>query len=164
MPRPKVDFRRILEILAQHQVDFIVVGGICAVLHGAPIATFDLDVVHSRRPENIERLLAALEALQGRYRAQPDRQLKPDRSHLSSPGHQLLMTRFGPLDVLGSIAQGRDYDRLISHTTPLIIKRGITVRLLSLETLIEVKQETGRAQDKAVLPILRRTLQEKSKS
>ena len=73
------------------------------------------------------------------------------------------MTRFGPLDVLGSIAQGRGYDQLIPDTTPLIIKRGITVRLLSLETLIEVKQETGRAQDNAVLPILRRTLEEKSK-
>lgn len=46
-------------------MDFLVVGGICAVLHGAPIATFDLDWVHSRHPDNIQLPMAALEALEG---------------------------------------------------------------------------------------------------
>jgi hypothetical protein len=46
-----IDFLAILRSLAQHEVEFIVVGGISAVLQGAPIATFDLDVVHSRSSE-----------------------------------------------------------------------------------------------------------------
>lgn len=55
MTKPKPDFLEILQGLTAHHVDFIVVGGVCAVLHGAPVATFDLDVVHSRQLENLHR-------------------------------------------------------------------------------------------------------------
>ena len=57
------DFFAILGALVAHDMEFIVVGGVCAVLHGAPVMTFDLDVVHHRTPGNIARLQAALEAL-----------------------------------------------------------------------------------------------------
>ncbi len=40
--KPKPDFLALLQTLAEHQVDFIVIGGVCAVLQGAPISTFDL--------------------------------------------------------------------------------------------------------------------------
>ena len=63
MKKNTPDFRAILRTLRRHQVDFIVVGGVCGVLQGAPINTFDLDVVHSRDPKNLDRLLKALEAL-----------------------------------------------------------------------------------------------------
>ncbi|WP_437646974.1 hypothetical protein [Sorangium sp. So ce362] len=49
----------LLGVLARHRVDFIVVGGVAAVIHGAPVNTFDMDVVHARTPDNIERLLGA---------------------------------------------------------------------------------------------------------
>ena len=78
-----------------------------AVLHGAPLATFDLDVVHSREPHNLARLLAALEELEAHYRIPGRQDMKPGPSHLASAGHQLLMTRFGPLDLLGTIGKGR---------------------------------------------------------
>jgi hypothetical protein len=144
-----------------HRVDFVVVGGICAVLHGAPVATFDLDVVHSHDPANIHRLLGALRALEARYRLAGRRNRAPDESHLASPGHQLLITRYGPLDLLGSIGAGRDYQALIAHTVRMRIGPRLTVRLLDLPTLIEIKQETAGEKDKAVLPILRSTLEEK---
>jgi hypothetical protein len=98
--KPQADFTHILRLLAAHEVDFIVVGGVCAVLHGAPIATFDLDIVHSRTPENIGRLLSALIELKAHYRGQADRYITPDESHLAIPGHQLLMTSAGPLEQL----------------------------------------------------------------
>jgi hypothetical protein len=56
MSTPISDFRRILQTFVEHEVDFIVVGGVCTVLHGAPVYTFDLDLVHSRAPDNLERL------------------------------------------------------------------------------------------------------------
>lgn len=90
----------ILRQLCDHEVDFIVVEGV-AVLEGAPINTFDIDLVHSRQPDNIARLLAALDSLEAAYRIRPD--LKPNASHLASTGHHLLNTRFGPLDVLATI-------------------------------------------------------------
>jgi hypothetical protein len=104
---PTPDFLPILETLVKHEVDFIVVGGVCAVLHGVPMTTFDLDLVHSRTPENLDRLTTALKELDAYYRGRGDQRLTPDLTHLSSAGHQLLMTRFGPLDVLGTIGVGQ---------------------------------------------------------
>ena len=49
-----------LKTLMRHDVRFIVVGGVCCVLHGAPINTLDLDIVHDRTFQNISRLLLAL--------------------------------------------------------------------------------------------------------
>jgi hypothetical protein len=100
MTKPKSNFLAILKTLTERQVDFIVVGGVCAVLHGAPISTFDLDLVHSREPNNIDRLMAVLEGLDAHYRGKGARKMRPGVSHLSSPGHQLLMTEAGPLDLL----------------------------------------------------------------
>lgn len=162
--KSRPDFLAILQTLAEHGVGFIVVGGVGAVLQGAPLSTFDLDLVHSRTPENINRLLAALEALDAHYRASAAHQSRPARSHLSSPGHQLLMTRFGPLDLLGAIGKGRGYRELLSQTVELKVSAGLSVRVLNLATLIEIKEEVGHDKDRAVLAILRRTLEEKSKS
>lgn len=159
----KPDFLAILRTLAKHQVDFVVVGGVCAVLHGAPVATFDLDLVHSRAPGNLTRLLTALEALDAYYRGQGERRIKPDLSHLATPGHQLLMTSAGPLDLLGEIGRGRGYDELIRRTTQIQIGDNLTVFLLDLDLLITTKEEIARDKDKAVLAVLRRTLEEKSR-
>jgi hypothetical protein len=161
--KPKPDFLAILQRLREHEIDFIVVGGVCALLHGAPVATFDLDLVHSRTPENIRRLLEALETLDARYREPDSRGIKPDASHLSSSGHQLLITNFGLLDLLGTIGAGHDYDDLCSQVSEMEVPGGLTVHVLNLSTLIKTKEETGGEKDRAVLPTLRRTLEEKSK-
>jgi len=164
MPKPNVDYVAILKTLRSHRVDFVVVGGVCAVLHGASLATFDLDVVHSREPHNLARLMAALEELDVHYRIPGRRDKKPGPSHLASAGHQLLMTRFGPLDLLGTIGQGHDYGQLLHETVELEIGGGLKVRVLSLERLVKTKEETGQEKDKAVLPVLRRLLEERAKS
>lgn len=155
-------FLEILKVLTRHRVDFIVVGGVSAVLHGAPVTTFDLDVVHARNRENIARLLSALEELEGVYRAQWERQLRPDLSHLASPGHQLLLTKFGPLDVLGMIGKSRTWEDLLPHSRTMEIEPGVVVSVLDLETLIAVKEELGFPKDTAVLPMLRQALKERS--
>jgi hypothetical protein len=163
MPEAEPNFEAILQVLVDHEVDFIVVGGVSAVLHGAPVHTFDLDVVHSRAPENLDRLLAALRVLDAYYREQPSRRLRPDRSHLISAGHQLLMTRYGPLDLLGTVTGNRGYEDLVGHTVDQPLEAGQRIQLLDLPTLILLKEETGREKDKAVLPLLRRTLEEKTR-
>jgi len=161
MEQPKPDFLYILRTLSKYEVEHIIVGGVCAVLHGAPISTFDIDLVHSREPGNLKRLLKALEELEAYYRDPAGRVIKPEESHLSSPGHQLLMTKGGPLDLLGEIAKGRGYKELLKNTVTLKISEDLKVRLLDLQTLIETKEEAAREKDKAVLAILRRTLEEK---
>ncbi len=154
-----LDLLAILRTLVEHEVDFIIVGGVSAVLHGVPITTFDLDLVHSRSPDNIGRLLSALQDIDACYRGQGDRRLTPSPAHLASSGHQLLMTRFGPLDLLGTIGTHRGYENLIDHTTELSAS-GLHLHVLNLATLIEVKEEVGHEKDKAVIPILKRTLEE----
>jgi predicted nucleotidyltransferase len=74
------------------------------------------------------------------------------------------MTRYGPLDVLGAIGKGHGYDELISHSIELDVGESLKVRLLTLEKHIQIKEEVARDQDKAVLPILHRTLEEQSKT
>ena len=55
-PARKLAFAAILHALAKHKVDFVLVGGLSAVLHGSPMATFDVDVIVADRPENLARL------------------------------------------------------------------------------------------------------------
>lgn len=162
MATPIPDFLAILRALIECHVDFIIVGGVCAVLHGAPVSTFDLDLVHSRDPGNIDRLMSALQSLNATFRGQGSRIIRPTPRHLSSPGHQLLMTRAGPLDLLGTIGKGRDYNKLLSSTVELDISGDLKVHTLALRALIDIKEETARERDKAMLPILRRTLEEQS--
>lgn len=50
----------VFESLHRHEVKYLVIGGIAAVLHGVPRATFDLDLLIEATPENANRLLEAL--------------------------------------------------------------------------------------------------------
>ena len=158
----RVRFQKTLEILTDHEVEFIVVGGIAAVLQGAPIITFDLDIVHRRTPENVQRLLSALRVLEARYRGDP-RDLVPATSHLLGPGHNLLTTLHGSLDLLGTIGSGWSYDDLIAQCITVELGED-RIQTLELARLIEVKAEAGRAKDLAVLPTLRATLAENEKN
>jgi|ERR1041384_3922229 predicted nucleotidyltransferase len=158
------DYQQILQTLVNHRVDFIVIGAVSAVLNGAPLNTFDVDVVHSREPENVDRLLAALKELDAFYRFQPERRIRPDTSHLISPGHQLLQTKFGHADFLGSVTKQRTYQDLLPHTTEIAITEDLSVKVLNLEMLIALKEELGQEKDLAVLPLLRRTLEERRRA
>jgi predicted nucleotidyltransferase len=152
-----------LRALHEGGVEFILVGGLAAVLQGAPIDTFDIDVVHSREAENVARLQPVLEALDAVFRIQPARRLKPNASHLASAGHLNLITRYGPLDLLGTIGRDLGYRELLPHSVDLDISEGLRIRVLDLETLIALKEELAGEKDRAALPILRRTLEERRK-
>jgi hypothetical protein len=107
------------------------------------------------------RLLPVLDTLDAVFRMQPERRLKPNASHLGSAGHLNLITRYGPLDLLGTIGRDLGYQELLPHSAELDISDGLRIRVLDLETLIAIKEELGGEKDRAVLPILRRTLEEK---
>ena len=74
------DFLTILRVLVKGKVDFIVVGGVCAVFQGAPVHTFDLDILRSRTEPNLRRLLTKLQELGAYYRERKDRKLRPQLS------------------------------------------------------------------------------------
>ncbi len=153
------DFSALLVALHDARVEFLVVGGLAAVLNGTPVHTYDVDVVHRRTAENVDRLIPVLEALDAVYRVQPERRLRPARTALMSGGHQNLITMYGPLDLLGTIGTDLGYEELLQRSVEMLIVEGVRVRILNLETLIEVKEQLNGEKDRAMLPILRRTLE-----
>jgi hypothetical protein len=161
MPSAAADYQAILRTLVDNKVDFIVVGGLSAMLHGAPVVTLDLDLVHSRQPQNLERFLRALESLDAHSRERTDRKIRPTLPFLDISGHLLLATSKGPLDVLGTIGDDLGYDELLKHTTEMEVAKDLHVRVLNLDKYIEIKEKLGRDKDRAVLPVLRRALEAK---
>ncbi|HEY4395851.1 MAG TPA: hypothetical protein VGP64_17420 [Polyangia bacterium] len=155
-------FADILRALATERVEFIVVGMTAGVLAGAPVTTLDVDIVHRRTPENVTRLLKVLEHLGSTYRHDP-RELRPTSGNLMSPGHQLLTTDWGDLDCLGTIDDGQDYESLLPSTREIALAEGLTIRVLDLPRLIEVKRRAGRPKDLAQLPVLEATLEERNR-
>jgi len=149
------NFARILETLANHNVEFIVVGGVCAVLLGAPVTTFDLDIVHARDSENLDRLQNALKELGAHYREHLPKHIEPTLTGLESSGHHLLATCFGPLDVLGAIGIDDDFSVLASSIEKLNLENGLSISILQLDALIEVKEKTAREKDIGMLNILK---------
>ena len=105
-------------------------------------------------------VLGALDAI---YRIQPERRLRPGKPALKSKGHQNLVTKYGPLDVLGEIGDGLGYEELLPRSTEMRISDDVSVRVLNLEALIELKEQLGAEKDLAMLPFLRRTLEERNR-
>lgn len=156
-----MDVRALLNALVAEDVRFILVGGVAATVQGVPVSTFDVDIVHARDPENVRRLATVLNGLEACYREHLPKRLEPRASDLEFTGHHLLSTRFGPLDVLGSVAGGRTYDDLVARSPVRDLGQGLRVHVLELEVLVEIKESLGREKDRAQLPNYRRTLEER---
>lgn len=154
MSHPKeADLEALIEALVEAEIEFIVVGGAAAVLHGAPTTTQDLDIVHRRTPENVARLAALLEQLDAYLREPGDRRLRPSADILAGRGQLNLSTNLGPLDPLGTLHDGRGYDELL-HTSVVMEDGTLRLRVVDLDTLIAIKAGTGRSKDKLLVPIL----------
>ena len=149
----------VLEGLLKTGVDFILVGGLAAVVQGAPVTTMDVDIVHSQSPENVARLLAFLKSVDAVHRRLDDKLIEPREHDLYGKGHVLLMTRIGPLDVFAVIEGGRSYEDLLEQTVEIDF-RGHTLRVLELKMLIELKQTSTAPKDKQRLPVLKETLRQ----
>jgi hypothetical protein len=147
----------LLRCLVRGNVECILVGGMAGVMRGAPVVTSDVDIVHRRDPDNVNRLVRVFEELQAVYR-HDSRRLRPTESHLMGPGHQLLVTRFGPLDALGAL-DNETYAELVGQSSPMELGEGLTIPVLELSKLIELKRNAGRPKDLAVLPVLEATLE-----
>jgi len=152
--QPELTLTGLLASLAASGTEFLLVGGLAAVAQGATFATFDVDVVHRRTVENVDRLLAFLATVDGQYRGRPAGQvLRPAREALLGTGHHLLSTTLGPLDVLGAIEGGRDFDSLLPESVTIQIG-GNAVHVVRLETLADLKRGSTSAKDRLVLEII----------
>lgn len=150
IPKP-TDFRGLIEALTAGGVDFIVIGGIAAAIHGSARATIDLDVVYSRTADNIERLVASLAPLHPYLRgAPPGLPFAFDAPTVARGLNFTLNTDLGSLDLLGEVVGGGAYERLLPFTVTLDLF-GRTCRSVSLDKLIDLKRAAGRPKDNEVL-------------
>lgn len=161
-PSP-ADLEGLLRALRERDVAFVVVGGVAAVLHGAPTTTHDLDIVPEQSEPNLERLMAVLRDRHALVRDPAGRRLEPNPAALRGRGQMQLVTDLGPLDILCRLHDGRGYVELAPHS--VTIEAGeLRIQVIDLPTLIQIKSTTGRARDRIVVPILLAMLREREQT
>jgi predicted nucleotidyltransferase len=157
-------FYEALKSLSEAGIDFILVGGLAAIIQGAPVVTQDVDVVFSRTSENVARILQWLDRSEAIFRMQPHKRIRPMQSHVAAGKHLNLLTVYGPLDLLGTAGEGLGYEELLPNSPEVELDDSLRIRVLDLGTIISIKEKIGSEKDLAVLPTLRQTLAELKRS
>ena len=140
-------FGDLLSLLEEGEVEFILIGGLAAIAMGSARATFDVDVVYSRSPENIRKLAACLERHEPYLRgAPPGLPFRFDVETIERGLNFTLATSLGDLDLLGDVAGGGTYDELLPSTVEISIFER-QCRCVSLRKLIALKRAAGRPKD-----------------
>ena len=146
-PERPLDLRELFRVLAEHGVDYLVIGGVAAQVHGRRRTTMDLDVTPSPDAANFERLAAALRALDARpaQLAGAAPPATPEQLRLA-PIVPPLRTRGGELHILKEVPGAAAYAELRARalTTDL---DGIAVAIVGVDDLIRMKQASGRPGD-----------------
>jgi len=153
------DFGAILERLASHEVDFIVIGGLAASLHGSAYVTQDVDVCYGRSTRSLEQLCRALVDLHPTLRGAPEGlPFRFDPVTVKAGLNFTLSTDLGPLDLLGEVSPFGGFDLLKPHAVEMDLA-GHSVFVLSLSALIRTKRAAGRPKDLLVVPELEALLE-----
>ena len=145
-----MNFEEAINKLVEFEIDFILVGGVCAVLHGAPVSTFDIDVLYKNDPSNNRQILKFLISIDATFRGQGGRIIKPDISHLDRGGQLLFRTSLGDIDFLSHIGNSEnilEYD-YFQASCDVYELEDAKVRILNLESLIHAKELSNRTKDK----------------
>lgn len=148
---PELDAAAILERLTSRGVDFVVIGGIAAVLLGSPRITLDLDICFADDAGNLEALGASLLDLRARLSGVEESvPFVPDAATLRNVELLTLQTSAGRLDVLRRPAGSPSYESLRRRAERLNVG-GFSVLVSSLDDLIAMKAAAGRPKDLAAL-------------
>ncbi len=140
---------RIVEVLARLEVRYVLIGGLAAVTQGSPVVTNDLDICYDRRPDNLERLAAALTELQARLRGAPEGlPFLLDAETLRRGDCFTFSTTAGPLDVLGTPSGSTGYDDLAMRAVTVDLN-GPPVMVAAVADLIAMKRAAGHVKDHA---------------
>jgi hypothetical protein len=149
--------------LVDGRVEFLIVGGVCAVLHGSNYVTQDLDLCYRRTPDNIERLAASLAPLKPRPRGfPPELPFAFDARTIQLGCNFTFLIGEDPLDLLGEMSAVGGYEQVIGAAIEVIVADR-RVKILALEDLIATKAAAGRPKDLLALTELRPLLELKRK-
>jgi hypothetical protein len=145
----------ILQTLVRHRVDFVLIGGIAAIVLGSSYSTSDLDVAYGRDRTNLERLADALRELGATLRgAPPELPFRMDAGTLEAGLNFTFATRGGDFDVFGEPAGAPKYEELKRRASVERIE-GMEIRVASIDHLIAMKEAAGREKDRLLASQLR---------
>lgn len=150
MPEPEVplDAERILRALAQHGVEYVLIGGLAVQTHGHVRTTNDADLIPAPQPANLERLAAALRSLDARVLNPGQEDTEIDAKMLPKATIWQFTTRDGGIDVLHEVPGGRPYEELSVRALRVTLD-DIEVPVIDLDDLIQMKLARGRSVDLA---------------
>ena len=158
------DFATLLRVLADQDVAYILVGGAAATVHGSARLTLDIDVVYQRTPDNLARLVNALAPYAPGLRGAPaGLPFQWDAETLARGLNFTLTTTIGPIDLLGEIAGGGTYEKLLPDTDE-VTAFGVTCRCVTLDRLIHLKRSAGRVKDLEAIAELEALREERGSS
>ena len=147
--------KALLSRLKEHQVEFVIIGGVCGVLHGASLVTLDLDICCRFSVENLRRIEAAVKDLHPHHRMTPNKLPLELTDELCTRLKNLcLATDLGILDCLSEVEGIGDYEEVLKHSMVQSLSYG-EFRILNLEALIQSKTAAGRQKDLDALRLLR---------
>ena len=156
------NFQQLLPLLANHGVEFILIGVGAAIVHGSARTTQDVDVVYSRTPENIKRLATCLQDVSPSLRGAPEGlPFFWDEMTINIGLNFTLTTSIGDLDLLGEAAGNGTYDSLLADSVE-ITAFGTPCRCFTLTRLIQLKQAAGRPKNIETIAELQALIEEQS--
>ena len=151
-PSRRFDPLGLLAVLDRHRVAYIVIGAFGRVVHGAEEVTRGVDIVPSPKPDNLERLNAALDELDA---TAPDgRSVSADT--IGGGAAIELSTSRGELKIVQQPDGTRGYEDLRRTVTREPLGRGIRPAVASVDDLARMLAALGREEDQEKLRDLRR--------
>lgn len=148
-----------IQALCDAGVEFVVVGGVSATLHGSERVTYDLDLCYSRTSANLTRIATSLAPFHPRPREFPsDLPFVWDEAMLRSTAILTLRTDLGPIDLLAEVTGLGGFAEVKKHSIEVEVF-GRRIATLNLSGLIQAKRATGREKDRLALPELESLLE-----
>ena len=146
-----MNFEIAVQALCDAGVEFVIIGGWSAILHGSAHVTNDLDIFFSRKPENIGRLVRGLAPFHPRLRELPaDLPFIWDTATLANGTIFTLATDLGAIDLLAEVRGLGSFEEV--QTASVVAQAfGRQVRTLDLSSLIKSKRAVARDKDVSVL-------------
>jgi hypothetical protein len=128
-------------------LDFVVIGGVCVVYHGAPLATFDLDICCPFGEENVRRIESALRDLHPVHRLTPNKlPMEMTRTAFGDLRNLYLQTDLGKLDCLGEVSGVGDFKAVLQRSVVAHFSYG-DFKFMDLDALIASKKAASRERD-----------------
>jgi hypothetical protein len=147
-PDVPLDAERILKALAEHGVEYVLIGGLAVQTHGHVRTTNDADLIPAPDPANLERLASALRTLDAKVLNPGEEETPVDAKMLPRATIWQFATRDGGIDVMQEVPGGRPFAELRERA--LRVRLGeIEVAVVDLDDLIRMKLARGRPVDLA---------------